>query len=99
MRSAAAIVGRHPETIRRWVWTGRIAGRRSGNRLMVARHEVEAVARQDARAGSLRAWADAARVARHSVTIIFRFGRECRRLLVTEDRSQRSGMVATRARG
>ena len=34
VRQAAALIGRHPETIRRWVWSGRIAARRRGNRLL-----------------------------------------------------------------
>jgi hypothetical protein len=95
VRRAAALVGRHPETIRRWVWTGRIDGRRSGNRLLVARHEVEAVARQDARAGSLRGWADAAHVARRSGSRSDPFASAAD--LVIEDRNQRSGTVPTRA--
>jgi hypothetical protein len=44
VRHAAALVGRHPETVRRWVWSGRLSARREGNRLLVARGEVEALA-------------------------------------------------------
>ncbi len=34
VRRAAALAGRHPETVRRWVWSGRLAARRQGNRLL-----------------------------------------------------------------
>lgn len=40
VREAAAVVGRTPETVRRWVWTGRIHARKSGNRLLLDRSEV-----------------------------------------------------------
>src|SRR6266508_5018891 len=59
---AAALTGRHPETIRRWVWSGRLASRREGNRLLVARGDLEALAGTQARgAVDLAAWADRAR--------------------------------------
>src|SRR6267378_3560056 len=35
IREAAARVGRTPETVRRWVWSGRLAARKRGNRLVV----------------------------------------------------------------
>lgn len=53
---AAALVHRSPETIRRWVWTRRLNARRSGNRLLVPRREVEALAGDRQRNLSLRAW-------------------------------------------
>jgi hypothetical protein len=37
VRCAAALVRRHPETVRRWVWSGRLAAQRQGNRLLMAR--------------------------------------------------------------
>lgn len=43
VREAAAVAGRTPETVRRWVWTGRIRARKSGNRLLLDRREVLAV--------------------------------------------------------
>ncbi len=64
VRRAAVVAGRHPETIRRWIWSGRIAARREGNRLLVARGDVEAVAgSRETPAISLAAWADRAREA------------------------------------
>lgn len=40
VREAADITGRTPETVRRWVWAGRIQARKSGNRLLLDRSEV-----------------------------------------------------------
>lgn len=58
--------GRHPETVRRWVWSGRLAARRQGNRLLVARTDVEAMANQRMAVISLAEWADRSRAARQS---------------------------------
>ncbi|MBO0838125.1 MAG: helix-turn-helix domain-containing protein [Actinobacteria bacterium] len=44
VKAAAALAGRTAETIRRWVWSGRLPARRRGNRLLVARRDVEALA-------------------------------------------------------
>lgn len=44
VKAAAAVAGRTAETIRRWVWSGRLPARRRGNRLLVARRDVEALA-------------------------------------------------------
>jgi hypothetical protein len=52
--SAARLVDRHPETIRRWIWSGRLTARRQGRRMLVARSHLGAVAGRD---GSLLAWA------------------------------------------
>lgn len=35
IREAAAQVGRTAETVRRWVWSGRLPARKRGNRLVV----------------------------------------------------------------
>jgi excisionase family DNA binding protein len=40
VREAAALARRTPETIRRWVWSGRIPARRDGRRLLVARTDL-----------------------------------------------------------
>lgn len=62
MRDAAALVGRAPETIRRWVWSGRLAARKKGNRLIVRRDDlVRAAGRMDAEGPpGLAAWAERA---------------------------------------
>jgi excisionase family DNA binding protein len=62
VRRAAALTGRHPETIRRWIWSGRIVARREGNRLLVARDDVEALAAsRNAPPVALATWAERAR--------------------------------------
>jgi hypothetical protein len=96
VRHAATLVRRHPETIRRWVWSGRLAARRQGRRLLVVPSEVEAVARQDVAASSLREWADRAR----AVGTSMRPGASTRSAadLVIEDRLARSGLGRDRAR-
>jgi Helix-turn-helix domain len=67
VRHAAALVERHPETIRRWVWSGRLSARREGNRLVVSRAEVESLVAGGARrASSLTEWAHAAARARRA---------------------------------
>lgn len=61
VRSAAALAGRHPETVRRWVWSGRLPALRRGNRLLVARADVEALAGTSAASGTALAdWAQRA---------------------------------------
>jgi excisionase family DNA binding protein len=50
IREAADLVGRSPETVRRWVWSGRLSARRRGNRLLVARADVQRLV--DERGGS-----------------------------------------------
>lgn len=89
VRRAAALVGRHPETVRRWVWSGRIAARRQGNRLLVARTDLEALAGgADRRVGSLAAWAKRARAAREPAGASGS-GRSAADLVI-EDRAERS---------
>jgi len=54
VREAAALVGRTPETVRRWVWSGRVPARRSGNRLLLDHGEVLATVRGARAVGSTR---------------------------------------------
>lgn len=56
VRRAAALVGRHPETIRRWIRAGRLAATRRGRRLLVAGSAVLRIAGATDRPLSLRAW-------------------------------------------
>ena len=41
VREIAEAAGRTPETVRRWVWSGRLHAERRGNRLLVARQAVD----------------------------------------------------------
>ncbi|MGH2714717.1 MAG: helix-turn-helix domain-containing protein [Thermoleophilaceae bacterium] len=91
VRRAAALVGRHPETIRRWVWSGRLAARREGNRLLVSRADVVAAASQGLPVVGLGEWADRARGAREA-SGSGRSGRGAADL-VLEDRAHRTHEV------
>ena len=69
VREAAELAGRTPETIRRWVWSGRLAAQRDGGRLLVERAEVQRIARGAPGDGSpepisLSAWAAEVRATR-----------------------------------
>lgn len=94
VRRAAALVGRHPETVRRWVWSGRLPARRQNNRLVMARADVEALAAAEGRSVvSLAAWTDRARAARAGAIGSGRSAAE----LVVEDRASRSRPLDARA--
>lgn len=56
VNAAARASGRTAETIRRWVWSGRLAARKSGNRLWVKRSDVEHLAGATESALSLGEW-------------------------------------------
>jgi excisionase family DNA binding protein len=43
VRQAAAIVGRSAETIRRWVWSGRLPARKVGRKLLIEARDLEAL--------------------------------------------------------
>lgn len=59
VREAADYVGRTPETVRRWVWSGRVSALRRGNRLLIARAELDAaVSDQGPDRLTLREWAE-----------------------------------------
>ena len=60
INAAAALVRRSPETVRRWVWAGRLKARKSGRHLLVPRAEVEALGAGGAPQLSLREWGDLA---------------------------------------
>ena len=56
IRDAARLTGRSAETVRRWVWAGRVRARKSGKRLLVLRGDLEALASTDRKFLSLREW-------------------------------------------
>jgi excisionase family DNA binding protein len=45
--SAAAIAGRSAETVRRWVWSGRLRAHKSGKKLMIVRADLERLLKAD----------------------------------------------------
>lgn len=58
VREAAEYAGRTAETVRRWIWSGRLSARRQGNRLLVARTDLDALLHVPAAETlSLRDWA------------------------------------------
>lgn len=94
VRRAATLVGRHPETVRRWVWSGRLAAKRRGNHLLLARADVEAIATSGGGAiTSLAKWADLTADARVGNAGSGRSAAD----LVTEDRTLRSEPPVARA--
>jgi excisionase family DNA binding protein len=86
VREAARLAGRSPETVRRWVWSGRLPSVKNGNKWFVPRSQV-AGRGQDTGSGSprsLRAWAES----------LPQDTRETGRTasdLVLEDRAERAG--------
>ncbi len=48
VREAAELVHRTPETVRRWVWSGRLAARKEGNRLLLSRDDLARLAGTEA---------------------------------------------------
>lgn len=95
VRRAAALVGRHPETVRRWVWSGRLPARRSGHRLLVARADVEALVRHEVLVPTLAEWADRAAATRDRRSQAAS-GRSAADLVI-EDRRDRSSTPGTHA--
>lgn len=92
IRAAARLTGRSTETVRRWVWAGKLRARKRGKRLFVLRGDLEAVAGNQ-RVGhlSLTEWrAVASRVLRRSPT-----GRLASDLVLA-DRRERSTDVDAR---
>lgn len=88
VRQAAAQAGRHPETIRRWVLSGKLTASRQGNRLRIARSELDAVAGNSMTALSLAEWAELAGTARRSA--VRGASGQSAGELVLEDRASRS---------
>lgn len=89
VRTAATLACRNPETVRRWVWSGRLAAQRRGRRILVARRDVEALAGGGSRGGlSLDEWARRAQASRKAAGS--RRGLRSTADLVLEDRVQRS---------
>ena len=94
VREAATMLGRNAETVRRWVWTGKVRARKVGSRLMLARPDLDAASRAPARSLTLSAWIAEREQARQLTTA----RRDSSAAdLVIEDRRRRSS-AALRAR-
>lgn len=58
VREAAAYVGRTPETVRRWVWSGKVSALRQGHRLLIPRADLDgSMKAPEEERLSLREWA------------------------------------------
>lgn len=89
VREAARLAGRTPETVRRWVWTGRVTAVKQGTRLLIPRAEIltkqPGEAASAGEATSLRGWAERARRAHQHPSGAGRSARD----LVLADRTGR----------
>jgi excisionase family DNA binding protein len=94
VRDAAALIGRHPETVRRWVWSGSLPAIRQGKRLVVRRADLEARAGRRTVPVTLEAWAEHATRVRAGFAAV---RRSTAADLVLEDRALRSGAHGARA--
>jgi excisionase family DNA binding protein len=51
--AAAEVAGRSAETLRRWVWSGRLRARKRGNKLLIARSDLDRLLGSSGIAGTL----------------------------------------------
>lgn len=88
INDAAGLVHRSPETVRRWVWSGRLRARKSGRNLMVPRRDVEVLAAEHGspKTLTLQEWGD---LAQRVLKRPLRGGRSASEL-VLEERRRRS---------
>jgi excisionase family DNA binding protein len=93
INAAAALVQRSPETVRRWVWAGRLKARKSGRHLLVPRAEVEALGARAAPQMTLREWGDLAQRVLHRPE---RGGRSASDLVLDERRKRAEWLDARR---
>lgn len=95
VQEAAVVAGRSPETVRRWVWSGRLRARKVGRRLMIVRNDLDALisVQSGGRPGTLADWL-------REVEDLHRASTERRPSaadLVITDRTRRSAGVVRRA--
>lgn len=86
IHEAASRVGRTPETVRRWVWSGRLPARKDGNHLVVTEADLRRAA-QGKQQPTLATWLASLDLARTAgVTKTKRSAAD----LILEDRRRRS---------
>lgn len=68
VREVAQLARRTPETVRRWIWSGRLPARRHGNKLLVARDAIDDLTRGTASlvALTLTEWMEAVEAQRQA---------------------------------
>ncbi len=61
VQETARLAGRTPETVRRWIWSGRLTARRHGGKLLLSRQDVDDLVAGAAATPvmTLAAWAEA----------------------------------------
>lgn len=57
VKEASELSRRTPETIRRWVWSGRLTSVKNGNKLFVRRSDLPVASAETENALTLREWA------------------------------------------
>jgi excisionase family DNA binding protein len=96
VREAAQIANRSAETIRRWIWSGRLDARRRGNRLLVSRSDLERLAGKRTQASdpppSLRDWASRVRDERRADRLGEQSRYQTAADLVLADRAERDAV-------
>jgi hypothetical protein len=95
VKAAALLADRTTETIRRWVWSGRLSARRRGSRLVVSRGDVEALAGARKELLTLAEWATLAEAA---MPVRRRRGASAADLVIEERRRRLEGVAGHRGR-
>ncbi|HKW69036.1 MAG TPA: helix-turn-helix domain-containing protein [Candidatus Dormibacteraeota bacterium] len=94
--AAAAVAGRSTETVRRWVWSGRLRARKRGNKLVIARADLDRLIGSSGMSGGLSLGDWIAAVEKSGLKHGAR--RESAADLVLADRRARSGGLNADAR-
>src|SRR5215467_6806891 len=94
VNEAARVAGRSAETVRRWIWSGKLTARREGRRLMISRDELTALLAGQGRADAGLTLAEWAAAARQALFLSGGLARGSAADLVLADRRSRSGEVA-----
>lgn len=92
VRQVAAATGRSAETVRRWVWSGRLRARKEGRRLLISRRDLDSMLEgRPHSATSLEAWiGELERIRPHALRQKARSAAD----LVIDDRHRRSRRLA-----
>src|SRR5437763_764831 len=54
--AAASVAGRSAETVRRWVWSGRLRAHKRGNKLLIDRSDLERLIKSSGKSLTLAEW-------------------------------------------
>lgn len=89
VRQAAALVGRHPETVRRWIWSGKLASKRRGSRLMVEREALLQASGDASAKMTLEEWFDSLREMKRESGAVVEEGSSAADLVIEDRRTRR----------